>query len=98
MDHPKECRDRAAQCIRLGNEAVDTGTQSAFFEVAQAWQRLAESLEEGQTSGAPSQDNPSPDNKSVEEPAKRRQQGQLSRAQRPNPRFEGGQGHRDCRI
>ena len=56
MDHPKECRDRAAQCTRLGNEAVDTATQSAFFEMAQAWQRLAEDLERGQPNVAPSED------------------------------------------
>jgi hypothetical protein len=66
MDRPKECRDRAAQCIRLGNEAVDTGTQSAFFEMAQAWQRLAEDLEGGQPNVASSEDQGP-----VEEPSPR---------------------------
>ena len=41
----KDCRDNAAQCVTLGNEAATVEEQNLFFDMARNWTELAERLE-----------------------------------------------------
>jgi hypothetical protein len=45
MADPKECRDNAARCIEMANEALDARMQAVLFEMANMWLKLAADLE-----------------------------------------------------
>jgi hypothetical protein len=47
MVNAKECRESAARCVELGNEAATVETQNLYFEMARSWTELAEELERG---------------------------------------------------
>ena len=48
MSNSKECRDHAARCIEMANEAINTKTQNALFDAAKVWLQLAQNMERGQ--------------------------------------------------
>ena len=45
MADPQDCRENAARCIEMANEAVTTRMQSLMFEMANVWLKLAAELE-----------------------------------------------------
>jgi hypothetical protein len=42
---PKECREYAARCRELAEQANDPLLQQAYFDVAHIWSKLADELE-----------------------------------------------------
>ena len=42
---PKECREYAARCRKLAEQANDPLLGKAYFDVAQIWSKLADELE-----------------------------------------------------
>jgi hypothetical protein len=48
MANPEDCRENASRCLLMANQATDAHLRSVFFELAQAWSRLAEQLEVSQ--------------------------------------------------
>ena len=45
MASAKDCREYAAQCVELGNEAANVEEQNLFFEMGRSWTELAGQLE-----------------------------------------------------
>jgi hypothetical protein len=45
MADPKDCRENAACCIEMANDALNTDLQSVLFEMANLWLKLAAELE-----------------------------------------------------
>ena len=43
---PKECRQRALNCLLLAKEATTEQAKKRFLELAQAWTKLAAELED----------------------------------------------------
>ena len=50
---PKECREYAARCRELAEQASDPLLQQAYFDVAQIWSKLADELERVRMLGVP---------------------------------------------
>ena len=45
MCDPKECRDYAAKCAQMANNAHDINVQRSLFDIAGAWTQLAADIE-----------------------------------------------------
>jgi hypothetical protein len=42
---PSQCREQAAECVRLANEGATQESRDEFVELAQVWLKLATQLE-----------------------------------------------------
>ena len=42
---PSQCREQAAECVRLANEGATQQSRDEFIELAQVWLKLAAQLE-----------------------------------------------------
>ena len=42
---PKQCREQAAECVRLANEGTTQQSRNDFIELANVWLKLAAQLE-----------------------------------------------------
>jgi hypothetical protein len=42
---PSQCREQAAECVRLANEGTTQESRDEFVELAQVWLKLAIQLE-----------------------------------------------------
>ena len=42
---PSQCREQAAECVRLANEGATQQSRDEFIELAQFWLKLAAQLE-----------------------------------------------------
>jgi hypothetical protein len=42
---PSQCREQAAECVRLANEGATQESRDEFVELAQVWLKLAIQLE-----------------------------------------------------
>ena len=49
MADPKDCRDNAARCIEMANDALDARMQGILFDMANMWLKLAADLERSST-------------------------------------------------
>ena len=57
MASPQDCRENAARCIEMANEAgSDTRMQSIMFEMANTWLKLAGEIERSRVPPAPMPD------------------------------------------
>ena len=42
---PSQCREQAAECVRLANEGATQQSRDEFIELAQVWLKVAAQLE-----------------------------------------------------
>ena len=42
---PSQCREQAAECVRLANEGATQQSRDEFIELAQVWLKLAAQLD-----------------------------------------------------
>jgi hypothetical protein len=56
MMSPNDCRDNAARCVELGNEATSVEEQNLLFDMARRWTEIAERLEQSAVLQAPLRD------------------------------------------
>ena len=45
LSGPAECRQSAAECLRLARETDDSGSNALYLQMAQAWIKLADEIE-----------------------------------------------------
>jgi hypothetical protein len=45
LSGPAEYRQSAAECLRLAQQTDDSGSKALYFQMAQAWIKLADDIE-----------------------------------------------------